>query len=368
LLALVLGLVVIGLQAVYSSTFGLAVTEYGDVNYFLVRQSMWAAVGTAALVVCMNIPYRFWRAVSPLLMVVALVMLALVLLPSFGINQYGAQRWLRLGPLPPVQPSEFVKLAVIIYLAAWLSGENKRPDSVSAGFVPFLIFLGVVAGLVMMEPDLGTTIIIASVMITMFFLGGASIKHIIILGVLGLSMVVALIASAEYRADRWYSFVDPWDDPSGRGFHVIQLLIALGSGGPWGLGLGASRQKFFYVPGAHTDGIFAIVGEEVGFIGGLMVIALLVALVYKGVTIVIKTPDRFGSLLAAGIVCWIAYQSIINLGGITRSIPLTGIPLPFISYGGSSLAATMAAVGILLNISKSASQPGRSSGSREAKP
>ncbi|MBM2826290.1 MAG: putative lipid flippase FtsW [Dehalococcoidia bacterium] len=361
LLALVLILVAVGLQAVYSSTFGLAVTQYDDVNYFLIRQSIWAVLGAIAMVVCMKIPYGFWRKASLLLMVVALAMLVLVLFPGLGVNQYGAQRWLKLGPLPAIQPSEFVKLASIIYVSAWLSGQGKRPGSFTAGFIPFMLFLGLIIPLVIMQPDMGTALIIACVMATVFFLGGGSLSHIVALGIMGVVTCVILVFVAEYRSDRWYSFIDPWNDPAGRGFHIIQLLIALGSGGLWGLGLGASRQKFFYVPGAHTDGIFAIVGEEVGFIGGLVVIVLLAAVVYKGITIVTKAPDRFGALLAAGITCWIAYQALINIGGITRSIPLTGVPLPFISYGGSSLAATMAAIGILLNISKS--QPRATTGS-----
>ena len=364
LLVLALVLVAVGLQAVYSSTFGLAVTEYDDVNYFLIRQGIWALMGTAAMVACMKIPYGLWRKASVLIMIVALAMLVLVLLPGLGVNQYGAQRWLKLGPLPAFQPSEFVKLASIIYVSAWLSGQGKKAESLTAGFIPFLLFLGILIPLVIMQPDMGTALIIVCVVVTVFFLGGGNMSHIIILGAIGVIAFAALVFLEGYRSDRWYSFIDPWNDPAGRGFHIIQLLIALGSGGLWGLGLGASRQKFFYVPGAHTDGIFAIVGEEVGFIGGLLVILLLAAVIYKSITIVTKAPDRFGSLLAAGITCWIAYQALINIGGITRSIPLTGVPLPFISYGGSSLAATMAAVGILLNISKNQSLASRDGGVR----
>ncbi len=356
LLVTVVILVVVGIQAVYSATFGLAVSEYNDVNYFVIRQTIWALIGAAGMVLAMNIKYTFWKKLSPVLMAVAIVSLVLVLLSDGGIEQYGAQRWLRLGPLPAIQPSEFVKLAVIIYMAAWVSNQGKKLNTFSSGFWPFCIVVGLVCGLVMLEPDLGTTTILALIMGTLFYLGGASLTHIGLLGMMGMASIVMLISGAGYRSDRWQSFVDPWKDPAGVGFHIIQLLIALGSGGMWGIGIGASRQKFFYVPGVHTDGIFAVIGEEVGFIGAIAVIALFAAFVYRGIRIIQGTPDKFGALTAAGITFWVAFQALVNLGGVTRSIPLTGIPLPFISYGGSSLAATMFAVGILLNISRYAEQ------------
>ena len=356
LLVVVALLVLVGLQAVYSATFGLAVSEYNDVNYFVTKQGMWTLIGAAGMVLAMNIKYTFWKRISAVLMATAIISLVLVLFYHGGVEQYGAQRWLRLGPLPAVQPSEFVKLAVIIYMAAWVSSQGKKLNTFSSGFWPFCIMVGLVCGLVMLEPDLGTTTIIALIMGTLFYLGGASLRHVGLLGMIGLASGVMLIAGAAYRSDRWQSYVDPWGDPAGVGFHIIQLLIALGSGGMWGIGVGASRQKFFYVPGVHTDGIFAVIGEEVGFIGAVAVITLFAAFVYKGIRIIQEAPDKFSALTAAGITFWVAYQALINLGGVTRSIPLTGIPLPFISYGGSSLAATMFAVGILLNISRYAEQ------------
>ncbi|MSQ27676.1 MAG: putative lipid II flippase FtsW [Dehalococcoidia bacterium] len=352
LLVFVGGLILLGLHVVYSATFALAITEYDSVVYFLVRQAIWAAVGAVLLLICLRINYHFWGALSPFFVILAAVMLVLVLVPALGVDQYGAQRWLRLGPLPPVQPSEFVKLGVILGLATWLSGPGDRAKHFKTGMLPVLAFILVFGFLIMKQPDMGTALVMVLIALTMYFLAGADLVALGSMVVAGFGAGMALIMAAGYRSERLQSYIDPWKDPSGLGFHIIQLLIALGSGGLFGLGVGASRQKFFYVPGAHTDGIFAIIGEELGFVGCLAVILLFAGVVYRGARIMQDAPDRFGSLLAAGIVSWIAFQALINIGGITRSIPLTGIPLPFISYGGSSLAATMAAIGILLNISR----------------
>jgi cell division protein FtsW len=220
------------------------------------------------------------------------------------------------------------------------------------GLVPFVVLVGMVGGLILLEPDLGTTIVIVLTMLTLFFVAGASLTHLLALFMTGGVAVSLLIVAGDYRADRIFAFMAAEDEPGGRGFHVLQLLIALGSGGIGGLGLGASRQKFFYVPGAHTDGVFAIIGEELGFIGAVVVIVLFGALVFRGLRVMLHARDDFGALLAVGVTTWIAFQALINMGGITRSIPLTGIPLPFLSYGGSALAAVLAGVGILLSISR----------------
>ena len=359
LLAVVAALILIGLQVVYSSTFALAITEYNNVLHFLLRQGIWACVGGILLLICLRVDYHHWATLSPLLLILALAALVLVLVPEFGLEQYGARRWLRLGPLPPIQPSEFVKLAVVIALAAWLSGPQFRVREFRRGLLPMTVVFGLLTYLMMREPDMGTTLVIMLTAGAMYFLAGANLLSIWALGLSGFAVAVGLIATAGYRAERLRSFIDPWQDPTDTGFHIIQLLIALGSGGFFGLGLGASRQKFFYIPGAHTDGVFAIIGEELGFLGCLVVLLLFAAVIYRGALIVQQAPDTFGALLAAGIISWIAFQTLINIGGITRTIPLTGIPLPFLSYGGSSLASTMAAIGILLNISRqrSASPP-----------
>jgi cell division protein FtsW len=345
---------VLGILMVYSSSFAIGLLEFGDANYFVARQALWAVIGIVLLVTMMRIDYRWLRSISPLLMLGSIVLLMAVLVPGIGIERNGAQRWISLGPAPPLQPSEFAKLAVIIYVSAWLAGKGHYLQDLALGFLPFVTMVGLVSGLILLEPDAGTASIVVLTTVTLFFVAGASMKHLGAL--LGIGGVVSgmLILTAGYRADRLLAFINPSDDPSGIGFHTLQLLIALGSGGIGGLGLGDSRQKFFYIPNAHTDGIFAIVGEELGFIGAIGVIVLFAILVYRGFRIVFRTRDEFGQLLATGIVCWIAYQALINVGGITRAVPMTGIPMPFLSSGGSALAALLAAIGILLNISRHA--------------
>lgn len=356
LLGFVTVLVVIGLQAVYSATFALAITEYHNVFYFLLRQAMGAALGVALLFAFMSIDYRWWRLLSPFIFLGALISLVLITIPGFSSTQYGASRWLQIGPLPAIQPSEFMKIAMILLVAAWLSSSNRRVADFKTGLLPIAVVVGVVSFLIMRQPDFGTVLVIMLTAGTMYFLAGASLSTLTMIVISGLAGGAFLISTAAYRVERWQSFLNPWQDPQGTGFHIIQLLIALGTGGITGLGIGSSRQKFFYVPGAHTDGIFAIIGEELGFIGSMVVILLFAAVIYRGARIVQHAPDRFGALLASGIVAWIAYQTLINIGGITQAIPLTGIPLPFISYGVSSLASTMAAVGILLSISRYATE------------
>ena len=351
LLGLAGALVAAGVLAVYSASFAIGLAEFGDGTHFVVRQVVWAIAGLIAMGVCMQIDYRRWRRISPLLLLVSFVMLALVLIPGAGINSYGATRWLQLGPMPALQPSEFAKLACVIYFAAWLGSSPSRSRSLTNGFIPFGIIVSILLGLIMLQPDLGTALIIALTSATMLFLSGADLA-LFTLGVSGGLAVGALLISSEgYRLSRWHAFVDPWADPTGQGFQIIQLLIALGTGGITGVGFGASRQKFHYVPGAHTDGIIAIIGEELGFIAVTVVIFLFCGLVYRGFRIAYRAPDTFGRLLALGIVCWIGFQALLNIGGITRSVPLAGVPLPLISYGGSSLLAVMAALGILANIS-----------------
>lgn len=345
-----LALVVIGLIFVYSASFAIALAHYDDVNYFLFRQVGGALIGLLAMFFFMRFDYRHLRGLSPAFMLLAVLLLAAVLV--VGSDAYGARRWISLGPLPPLQPSEFAKLALIIYISAWLSSRGRDVRSAALGLMPFSFLVGVVASLIILEPDTGTAAVIILTTFVLFFLAGASLSHLA-----GLSGIVAvtgaiLTLSGGYRSDRIFSFLSAEDDPSGLGFQVLQLLIALGSGGVDGLGLGVSRQKFFYIPGAHTDGIFAIIGEEAGFIGGMLVIGIFAYLIYRGIRVALNARDDFGYYLGMGIVCWLGFQALINLGGITRSIPLTGIPLPFLSYGSSSLVTVMAAVGILLNISR----------------
>lgn len=352
-----LGLVVLGLLMVYSSSFALGLLAFNDANYFVARQAIWAAIGICLLVGLMRFDYRRLRAWSPLLMLAAIVLLAAVLVPGIGVERNGAQRWIAFGPLPPAQPSEFAKLALIIYVSAWLAGKGRHIQDFALGFVPFVTMVGIVAGLILLEPDTGTAAVLVLTTVTLFFVAGASLRHMAALVGIGGVAAGFLILSSGYRADRLFAFIRAEEDPAGLGFQTLQLLIALGSGGVEGLGVGASRQKFFYIPGSHTDGIFAIVGEELGFIGAMGVLILFAALIYRGFRVIIGARDDFGALMATGIVCWIAYQALINVGGITRAIPMTGIPMPFLSYGGSALASLLAAIGILLSISSRATGP-----------
>jgi cell division protein FtsW len=341
----------VGLLAVYSASFAVGYLEYGDANHFVGRQALFALVGLAFLWLFMRMDYHRLRYLSVGMMFLALAGLTAVLLPGIGVEHNGAARWLRIGPTE-VQPSEFAKLALIVYIAAWLSGRGDQIKRFSLGLLPFVLMAGLVGGLVVAEPDMGTTIVILLAAGTIFFVAGAPLSHLVLLLVVGGLISWGLVLAQDYRLDRLTSFMAAETDPQGNGFHVLQLLIALGSGGPAGLGWGASRQKFFYVPSSHTDGVFAIIGEELGFIGAVGVVALFVFFIYRGFKVATNARDQFGLLLAMGIVSWIGYQALINLGGITRTIPLTGVPLPFLSYGGSSLIALLAGVGILLSVSR----------------
>jgi cell division protein FtsW len=350
ILAVTLVLVVIGLIFVWSSSLAIGLAEHGNANHFLERQAMWAVIGLGAMLVLMRLDYHRLRVLSAPLMIGAVVALGVVLL--IGEEEFGARSRISIGLLPAVQPSEFAKLAIIIYIAAWLTSRGRNLKDFLVGFVPFVFVVGAVAALVLLQPDTGTAAVIIVTTFTLFFLAGASLTHVATLAASGGVTAALLLLSGGYRQDRLLAFLDPDQDPRGIGFQINQLLIALGSGGVDGLGLGVSRQKFFYVPGAHTDGVFAIIGEETGFIGAMMVIALFAYFIYRGFRVFLSARDDFGAYLAAGVVCWIAFQALMNVGGITKSIPLTGIPLPFVSYGGASLAMTMAAAGVLLSVSR----------------
>jgi cell division protein FtsW len=347
-------LVITGLLAVYTSSFAVGYHEYGDTNYFVARQAVFALLGVCALVFFMRMDYNRLRAWSVPMLLLAFVALVLVLVPGVGVERNGATRWLVFGPVS-VQPSEFAKLAVIIYIAAWLASRGKDINQFSLGFVPFVLLLGVVGGLVIAEPDMGTTIIIFVTASTLFFVAGAPLSHLALLIGVGSVISYAVVLQRDYQLDRLALFVNPNSDPDGGGFQIIQLLVALGSGGPLGEGWGEGRQKFFYVPGAHTDGVFAILGEELGFFGLMAIMGLFAFFIYRAALVTIRSRDRFSMLLCIGVIAWISAQTLINIGGITRTIPLTGVPLPFLSYGGSSLIMVMAAVGVLLSVSRYAS-------------
>jgi cell division protein FtsW len=349
LMLIVAVLTITGLITVYSASFVIGLAWYGDPNYFIFRQAIWAALGVVLLFVAVSTDYRLLRSLAVPIMAVTILMLLAVLV--VGTEGNGAQRWLGRGPYT-IQPAEFAKLAVIIYLAAWLAAKGNSVRSLEEGLLPFVLIIGSVAVLIVLQPNLGTTLIILLVTVTMFYVAGATLLQMAALAATGIASMTILATAAGYRLDRLYSYFDAEGDPLGRGFQTLQSLIALGNGGLTGLGLGTSRGKFFYIPYSHTDGVFAVLGEEAGVIATSAVVLLFVTLMLRGFAIARKAPDDFGTLVATGITTWIAVQAMLNIGGITRTIPLTGVPLPFLSYGGSALASEMLAMGVLLNITR----------------
>lgn len=347
----VFALIVIGLIMISSASVVISYEKTGGNYFYLNRQLIFMAVGILAMIVISLIDYHFWRKIALPLMIISLLFLGIVLLPYFASSSHGANRWIILGPIN-FQPSEFAKLAIIIYLSGWLARRKDDVKSFSRGFLPFLLILAVVVVLIMREPDLGTMAIIAGSAAVVFFIAGASWIHILLGGVSGILVIFALILSAPYRLNRLFAFLKPASDPQGIGYQIKNALIAIGSGGLWGLGFGSSKQKYLYLPEAHTDTIFAVIVEEMGFIRSSVIILLFVLLGYRGYKVAKEAPDDFGRYLSVGITTWFILQAFINLSAITGLIPLTGVPLPFISYGGSSLVINLAAVGILLNISK----------------
>jgi len=352
LLACTIALLVLGTLMVYSASFAVAHNEFHDDAYFLLRQLAAVSVGSIGLLVAMRVDYRRLRFWSLLILLVTIGLLILVLVPNVGLRSYGAVRWLRVGPVQ-VQPSEIAKLALVLYLADWMARRGANVASFFHGLLPFGVFVGVVAVLVELQPDLGTTAIIVGTAACVFFVAGANLMHIGLLCAGGVALAMALMAHLSgYRLERIRAFLDPWSDVQGSGWHTAQGLIALGSGGLFGHGLGNGLHKYYWVPNAHTDAIFNIIGEELGFVGCLGVLALFVVLGWRGFLIAWQAPDSFGRLLATGLTCLITLQALLNIAVVTNSLPYTGITLPFVSYGGSSTVISLVAVGILLNISR----------------
>lgn len=342
----------IGLIMIASAGVVYGRVRFGDDYYFLKQQLLGLGVGLLFLYILQKIDYHVWQRFVVPIFIVAIILLVLVFIPGFGTTVYGAARWVELGPLS-FQPSEVMKFAIILYLSAWLSSKGRAKTSdFFEGLVPFLALLSVVGFLIIKQPDTGTLGLIFLISLAIFFASGASIAHILSLFAGGLFALFILIKIAPYRMQRFLVFMNPEHDPMGFGYQMTQALLAIGSGGIFGAGLGQSRQKFNYLPEPVTDSIFAVLGEELGLVGAMVVVGLFLFLAWRGVRIALRAPDEFGRLLAVGIVSWIVFQAFINIAAITGLIPLTGIPLPFISYGGTSLAVLLAAVGILLNISK----------------
>ncbi|MGE5586840.1 MAG: stage V sporulation protein E [Clostridia bacterium] len=346
-----LALLSLGVVMVFSASSVSAYEIFRDTYYFIKRQLAWAVVGLAAMCVAMEIDYRVWKKLAWPALLLSLVLLVAVLIPGVGVMIRGSRRWLGVGSLT-FQPSEVAKIVMVFFMASFLSDRSARIHRFVEGLLPPLVVLGVVFGLIMLEPDLGTAGTIVGITVLMLFAAGASMSHLAALGATGIPALVAAAMAAPYRVRRFLAFLHPWEDPLGSGFHIIQSLLALGSGGLFGVGLGRSRQKFLYLPMQHTDFIFAIIGEELGFVGATAVVMLYFLLAWRGLRVAIGAPDSFGSLLAVGITTMIVFQAAMNIGVVSGTLPITGITLPLISFGGSSLVTTLAAIGVLLNISK----------------
>ena len=353
LFAVALVLVSTGVVMVYSASAIVAADRFRDPYFFLKRQVFWAALGCGALWVALRTDYRrLEKLVLPLLLVAA-VLLVLVLVPGLGVSINGSRRWLRLGPLS-FQPAELAKLALVLYLAAFLARRRETLNDAWQNLVPPPTVSGVLAGLVLLQPDLGSAVTLLVLTVGLLFLAGARAQWLALLGVAALPLAAIAVWMAPYRMRRIFAFLDPWQDPRGSGFQIIQSWLAFGSGGLLGRGIGESRQKLFYLPEAHTDFIFAIVGEELGFAGATVVVVLFAALIWRGLRIGLRAAEPFGAYLALGITVLVATQTLVNLGVVTGMLPTKGLPLPFLSFGGSALLVTMLSTGVLLNISQDA--------------
>lgn len=347
-------LVVFGLIMVSSASVAISQENYHQ-SYYYLKNQLWHGLlpGVILGLAAFFIPYRWWKSLALPLFIITILTLILVFVPGLGVAHGGSSRWLNIGPFSP-QPSEFLKLTFIIYLAAWLASKEKAIKNFSESLVPFVILIGLVAILLLMEPDIGSMGVIGFIALAIYFLGGAKLSHLSLIGVGAVALFWLLTKFFSHASNRFQVFLHPELDPQGIGYQVNQALLALGSGGIFGLGLGQGLQKFRYLPQPASDSIVAVIGEELGFIGLLCLLLLFLAFAWRGFKIARHAPDTFAKLLAGGTTSWIIIQVIINVAAISGLLPLTGITLPFISLGGSSLAITLIAMGILLNISKHA--------------
>jgi cell division protein FtsW len=343
LAVLLIILTLMGLLTIADASAPLAIREFSDKFYYVKQQLFWAVVGITSMLVMSKINYKYWGGIAKYLFFISLFLLFIVIIPGIGMKVYGAKRWLLIGPWS-IQPSEFIKLTLIIYFAK-LADREKTLTS-------FLVPLITIIVLMMLEPDLGTTIIISVIAISQIFVSGVNLINFLWIGLSGGFFGTLLVLFSSYRRDRLITFLQQTTDPLGKSYHVRQILFALGSGGLFGVGLGESRQKYLYLPETATDSIFAVLAEEIGFIGSLIVILLFVYLFYKILKITLRAPDIFSKVFCSGMLAWVGSQVILNIGSMVVLVPLTGIPLPFFSKGGTALAALLTGLGIVLNISK----------------
>lgn len=351
LLIAVITISLFGLFMIYSSSYVWAEYKFNDPYKFLKLQLIFLVVGYIIMMIVANIDYKKYLKGANIIFGVCFLLLILVLIPGIGTIRNGSRSWFGIGSFG-IQPSEFTKLALIIFTSKYLTRNERNLKNIKSGVLPILTILILVFLLIMLQPDFGTGVVIVMTIVVLLFVSGVKMNFFIKLASLGLIGIVALIIMAPYRLQRILSFLNPWQDPLGSGFQIIQSLYAIGPGGLLGLGLGNSIQKHFYLPEPQTDFIFSIISEEFGFMGVLVVATLFITIIYRGFKIAMKCEDKFGKFLAFGITFGIAFQALLNLMVVVGLIPVTGVTLPFLSYGGSSLLITLVSIGILLNVSK----------------
>jgi len=348
-------LLFLGLVTLFSASTALGFQKFGDSYHFIKRQLLHGLLpGIVLLLIFAKVNYQFWKKLIMPLLAASIILLIIVFIPGIGANYGTAKSWINIGTFS-FQPSELVKLTFLLYLATWLEKRGTHGvKDLYTGFFPFLFLLGLISGLMLLQPDMGTLAIIIFMCVAVFFASGAKLKHVAALLVAGVGAIYLLVLKSPYRIARLTIFLHPELDPQGIGYHINQAFLAIGSGGLFGRGFGLSRQKFQYLPEVTGDSIFAIYAEELGFIFCLLLIGLFIAFMWRGFKVAKNSPDQFGRLVAIGIVSWITFQALFNIAAMAGLLPMTGIPLPFVSAGGSALAITLAAVGILINISKQA--------------
>ena len=347
----VLTIIIFGLLMIYSSSSVWALYKFGDAFKYVKQQSLFFVIGIILMNMVSKISYKNYLNKANIVLVVCFVLLILVLIPGIGTVRNGSRSWFGIGGFG-IQPSEFTKIALIIFASKYLSKNDRYLKNIKSGVLPILFVTLLVFGVIMLEPDFGTGIVIVMSIISLLFVSGVDLKFFLKIGVLGMVGVVGLIAAAPYRLARILSFLNPWGDPLGSGFQIIQSLYSIGPGGLLGFGLGNSRQKHFFLPEPQTDFIFSIISEELGFLGIILVAGLFIVIISRCIKIALNTNDLFAKYLVFGITFQLAFQTILNLMVVVGLIPVTGVTLPFLSYGGSSLLVSMASIGIILNISR----------------
>ena len=348
----VLLLIILGLVMIYSASFVMSFQKTGDTAHYVKRQFVWIILGITAMLSVSRIPYSTYKEYARLILLLALGSLLLVLVPGVGVKLNNARRWFSLGTFN-LQPAEFVKVAWIVYLSASLSMRQERLKKISIGFLPHIFWCGAISLLLLLEPDFGTAFMISLLTFLMLTVAGVPIRHLLILAPVASAGFYHFVYQVPYRWERITAFMNPWTDPLDSGYQLIQAWIAVGSGGVWGKGLGAGHQKLFYLPESFTDFIMAVIGEELGFLGVVVVCLLFFFLFWTGLQISRKAPDTYGVLLALGLTMLLAFQALLNIGVVLGLVPTKGMPLPFISYGGSAFTANCVAVGVLMNIARS---------------